>query len=179
MDVESWKVVGETEAPGIPWAATSTKDALWFTLGEGPDDDRYLRRYIPDQGFAETPGLACPDLTGSYLSFDGTNLYLSQWYKGLILKLDEAGRPIREIAVGHEISGHCHLNGSIYVLRGTEQNGGDWRLAQLDPREQHPVVRDLARLPFQCRSLTYDGARLWTNYRDGNEIIRFEIPGSR
>jgi hypothetical protein len=47
MDREKWKVAEEFEAPGIPWAAVSAGDALWFTLGEGDNDDRYLRRYVP------------------------------------------------------------------------------------------------------------------------------------
>jgi hypothetical protein len=176
MDHKSWKVLDDVEAPGIPWAAVSVGDALWFTLGEGEDDDRYLRRYLPGKGFADTPRIACPDLTGSYLSYDDKNLYLSQWYNHRILKLDSDGNIIREIAIGAEISGHVFVDGSIYVLRGTEQEGGDWRLARLDPRESVPEIRELARVPFQCRSLTYDGQRLWTNYRDAGQIICFEIP---
>ena len=173
MNRERWNVMEETEAPGTPWAAVSVGDALWFTLGEGADDDRYLRRY--DKGFSEKERIACPELTGSYLSYDGEALYLSQWYKHRILKLDRAGQIVREIAVGAEISGHVFVDGSIYVLRGTEQNGGDWRLAKLDPREAVPQVKELARVPFQCRSLAYDGEHLWTNYREAGQIVCFEI----
>ena len=173
MDPENWKVVVEVEAPGIPWAAVSVGDALWFTLGEGADDDRYLHRYVPGKGFADGPGIPCPEFTGSYLSCDGRNLYLSQWYKHRILKLDSDGNIIREIAVGAEISGHAFVDGLIYVLCGTEQNGGDWRLAQLDPGEAAPEVHDLAHVPFQCRSLAFDGTRFWTNHREADRIVRF------
>ena len=176
MDHKSWAVLDDVEAPGIPWAAVSAGDALWFTLGEGEDDDRYLRLYLPGKGFADAPRIPCPDFTGSYLGYDGKNLYLSQWYNHRILKLDSDGKIIREIAVGAEISGYAFVDGSIYVLRGTEQDGGDWRLARLDPRETVPEIRELARIPFQCRSLTYDGRHLWTNYRDAGEIICFAIP---
>jgi hypothetical protein len=176
MDHESWKILNDVEAPGIPWAAVSAGDALWFTLGEGEDDDRYLRRYLPGKGLADAPRIACPDFTGSYLGYDGKNLYLSQWYNHRILKLDSDGKIIREIAVGAEISGYAFVDGFIYVLRGTEQDGGDWRLARLDPRESAPEIRELARIPFQCRSLTYDGRHLWTNYRDAGETICFAIP---
>src|SRR5688500_9566885 len=51
IDREKWSVGEEREAPGIPWAAVSAGEALWFTLGEGPEDDRYLRRYFVGQGF--------------------------------------------------------------------------------------------------------------------------------
>jgi len=176
LEKRSWRVIEEMEAPGIPWAAVSAGDALWFTLGEGAEDDRYLRRYVVGKGFSETDRIACPDLTGSYLSYDGECLYLSQWYKYRILKLDAKGTVLREIAVGAEISGHAFVGGSIYVLRGTEQNGGDWRLARLDPREATPEVEELARVPFQCRSLAFDGERLWTNHREADRIVCFAKP---
>src|SRR6478672_9716157 len=91
MDRTNWKVLEEIKAPGIPWAAVSVSDALWFTLGEGADDDRYLWRYVPGKDFSEEGRIPCPELTGSYLSYDSENLYLSQWYKYRILKLDNKG----------------------------------------------------------------------------------------
>ena len=177
LEKESWRVIEEVEAPGIPWAAVAAGESLWFTLGEGPDDDRYLRRYVAGQGFSERI-FPCPEFTGSYLGFDGEHLYLSQWYNFRILKLDGKGNILREIAIGAEISGHTFVNGLIYVLRGTEQNGGDWRLARLDPREDAPKVEELARVPFQCRSLAFDGKRLWTNHREADQIVSFTLPGN-
>jgi hypothetical protein len=176
MDRKKWKVIEEEEAPGIPWAAVSAGDSLWFTLGEGDEDDRYLWRYAAGRGFSETDRIACPELTGSYLSFDGETLYLSQWYKYRILKLDAKGNVTREIAIGAEISGHVFVAGLIYVLRGTEQNGGDWRLARFDPRETTPRVEELARVPFQCRSLAFDGEHLWSNHREADQIVCFARP---
>ena len=176
IERKSWTVNGEEEAPGIPWAAVFVGENLWFTLGEGPEDDRYLWRYINGRGFSETDRIACPDLTGSYLSYDGEHLHLSQWYNHRILKLDAKGNIVREIAIGAEICGHVFLDRSIYVLRGTEQDGGDWRIARLDPRETVPQIEELARIPFQCRSLTSDGECFWTNHRDANEIVSFAIP---
>jgi hypothetical protein len=76
IDVETWTVVKETDAPGIPWAAVATNGTLRFTVGEGAEDDRYLRSYDPASGFGEDR-IACPEFTGSYLSFDGDHLYLS------------------------------------------------------------------------------------------------------
>ncbi|PYJ52803.1 MAG: hypothetical protein DME83_04275, partial [Verrucomicrobia bacterium] len=80
IDTEAWRVLEEKEAPGIPWAAVSTNGTLRFTIGEGPYDDRYIRRFNPESGFSETDRIACPEFTGSYLSYDGDHLYLSQWY---------------------------------------------------------------------------------------------------
>jgi hypothetical protein len=177
IDVKGWAVVEEVAAPGIPWAAASAGGDLWFTMGEGPDDDRYLRRYLPGKGFSETERIACPEFTGSYLSFDGEQPYLSQWYKHRILKLDMKGNILREIPIGAEICGHAFVDGMIYVLRGTEQGNEDWRIARLDPRDETPEVEDLALVPFACRSLTFDGTNFWANHRAANEIVSFSLPG--
>jgi hypothetical protein len=179
IDVKTWAVFEQTEAPGIPWAAVSTGDDLWFNIGEGPDDDRYLRRYLPGKGFSETERIACPEFTGSYLSYDGEDLYLSQWYKHRILKLDASGNILRVIDVGAEICGHVFVDGLSYVLRGTEQGNEDWRIARFDPREETPKVRDVAHVPFQCRSLTFDGQHFWTNHRAANETVSFAMPGEK
>ena len=174
IDIQTWTVVKEADAPGIPWAAVSTGEAIRFTIGEDPDDDRYLRTYDPMRGFAQDR-IACPEFTGSYLSFDGDHLYLSQWYKHRILKLDASGNILRAIDVGAEICGHVFVDGLIYVLRGTEKPDEDWRIGRLDPRQESPGIEDLARVPFPCRSLTFDGTNFWTNHRPANEIVSFAL----
>jgi hypothetical protein len=176
IDPKKWEVLQEKEPPGIPWAAVATNGTLRFTIGEGPNDDRYIRRFAPETGFSEGDKIACPEFTGSYLSYDGENIYLSQWYKHRILKLDAKGNIVRAIDIGAEISGHAFVNGMIYVLRGTEQNGESWTIARLDPREENPKVTDIANVPFACRSLTFDGTNFWSNHRAANEIVSFAFP---
>ena len=149
---------------------------LRFTIGEGPDDDRYIRQFNSESGFSETDRIACPEFTGSYLSNDGEHLYLSQWYKHRILKLDASGNIIRIVDIGAEISGHTFVDRLMYVLRGTEQNGESWTIARLDPREQTTHVKDIAVVGFACRSLTFDGERFWSNHRAANEIVSFRLP---
>jgi len=178
IDPTKWVVVEETDAPGIPWAAVATNGTLQFTIGEGPNDDRYIRQFIPRSGFPDTDRVACPEFTGSYLSYDGESLYLSQWYKHRILKLDANGNILRKIDVGAEISGHTFVNGMIYVLRGTEQNGESWTIARFDLSQKTPEIKDLATIPFACRSLTFDGEYFWSNHRAANEIIAFTLPNS-
>lgn len=177
MQPESWKVLEEFDPPGIVWAAVVTNHGLRLTIGKGLNDDRHICSYEPGQGFRRL--FACPEFTGSYLGFDGTYLYLSQWYKGRILQLDESGKPQREIAVGAEISGYTFVEGQLYVIRGHENQGGDsekWRIARLDPRQEKPEVEDLATIPFAARSLVYDGECFWSNHRPGKETISFTIP---
>lgn len=176
IDPKTWRTIEEREAPGIPWAAVATNGALSFTIGEGADDDRYIRRFIPNAGFLETDRIACPELTGSYLSFDGEHLYLSQWYKQRILKLDSNGDILRTIDIGADICGHSFVDGLVYVLRGAEKPIEDWRIARLDSRQETPKVEDLARVPFACRSLVFDGEQFWSNHRAANEIVSFSLP---
>ena len=176
IDPKEWKVLEEIEPPGIPWAAVATNGALRFTIGEGPNDDRYIRRFTPETGFSDQDKIACPEFTGSYLSYDGESLHLSQWYQHRILKLDANGEITRVIDIGAEISGHVVVDGVIYVLSGTEQNGESWTIARLDPREEKPEVKDIAVVPFACRSLTFDGELFWSNYRAKDAIISFVLP---
>jgi hypothetical protein len=168
------EILEEIDPPGIVWAAVATNGAMHVTIGKGLNDDRYVYRYDGNGRFEKL--FACPDLTGSYLSFDGANLYLSQWYEKRILKYVNSGNVVRTIGIGAEICGHTLVDGIIYVLRGVERPNEDWRIARLDPREETPEVKDLAGVPFAARSLTFDGENFWSNHRAANETICFSLP---
>jgi hypothetical protein len=172
----AWKVFKEAEAPGIPWAAVSSGEALYFNLGEGPNDDRYLRLFRPNHGFSESDRVACPDFTGSYISYHERHVYLSQWYKHRVLKLDSRGDILSVYEVGAEICGHTVVDGTLYVLRGTEQGDEDWKISRLNLQTPAAPIEDLAKVPLPCRSLAFDGECFWTNHRVANEIVRFALP---
>jgi outer membrane protein assembly factor BamB len=174
IDPENGTVLKEQEAPGIPWAAVAVNGELRFTIGEDPDDDRYIYRYTPEGGFSKM--FACPEFTGSYLSFDGKNVYMSQWYKKRVLKFDDKGNVLREIYVGAEICGHTFAHDSLYVLRGQEQPNEYWRIARVNFQEEKPIAKDIAVVPFASRSLTFDGELFWSNYRAKDTIISFALP---
>jgi hypothetical protein len=179
IDMKTWKTVEEIDPPGVVWAAVSTTDGWRFTVGKGLNDDRYVYRYAAGEGFRKS--FVCPEFTGSYLSFDGEHLYLSQWYKGRILKCARDGNVLRQIDVGAEICGHTFVDGDIYVIRGRENKDDptrseEWRICRLNPREEKPEAVDLATIPFAARSLTFDGERFWSNHRAGNETISFTVP---
>lgn len=174
VDAGKLQILDEVDPPGAVWAAVLTNDAWRLTIGKGLNDDRYVYRYTPENGFARL--FACPEFAGSYLSFDGSSLYFSQWYKGEIHRVDDAGNITRTIRVEAEVSGHTFVDGLLYVLRGTEQNGEHWTIARLDPREETPVVSDVAAVPFACRSLAFDGEKFWANHRAAGEIVSFTVP---
>ncbi len=196
VDRENCKIADEVDPPGVVWAAVATNGAVHVTIGKGTNDDRFVYRYDSKDGFTKL--FACPDLAGSYLSYDGENLYLSQWYEQRILKLDKKGNIIHKIDVGGEICGHVFANGALFVLRGTENvprpqyAGGpptperfktgakegeeQWWISRLDLREKTPEVKDLAKITFAARSLTFDGKNFWSNHRAANEIVSFSLP---
>ncbi|MEO5717373.1 MAG: hypothetical protein ABIR29_02250 [Chthoniobacterales bacterium] len=177
---EELKVVEEIDPPGVVWSAVMTDDGWRLTIGKGLNDDRYVYRYSTADGFAKL--FACPEFTGSYLSFDGEHLYLSQWYKGDVHQVDDRGNIARTINVGAEVCGHTCVDGKLYVLRGQENKdvpgkAEEWCLARLDLAEKNPTIEDLASVPFAARSLTYDGENFWSNHRAANETVSFTLPG--
>lgn len=179
LDAERWKITEEIDPPGIVWGGVATNGSIYFTIGKGLNDDRYVYHYAPDKRFSKL--FACPDLTGSYLSYDGDHLYFSQWYTGDIHKVDDLGKILRTINVGAEICGHTFVDGMIYVIRGKENKdvpdkSEEWRVARLDPRQETPKVEDLATIPFASRSLTFDGKNFWSNHRAAGETISFSLP---
>ena len=172
--IDAMEIVEEVDPPGIVWAAVATNGAIHTTIGKGLNDYRYVYRYGGNGRFEKL--FACPDFTGSFLSFGGEHYYLSQWYKGQIHQMDDTGKIGRTIEIGAEICGHTFVDGIIYVLRGAEKPNEEWRIARLDPREETPEIKDLAIVPFACRSLTFDGEHFWANHRAANETVAFDLP---
>jgi len=196
LNADGSKIVDEVDPPGVVWGAVATNGALHMTIGKGTEDNRYVYRYEAKKGFSKL--FACPDFAGSYLSYDGKNLYMSQWYEQRILKFDEKGKLLGEIGIGAEICGHTFADGTLYVLRGTENvprpqyAGGpptperfksgakpgeeQWWIARLNLRDKRHDVVDVAKVPFAARSLTFDGKNFWSNHRAANETICFSVP---
>lgn len=189
---DALEIIEEVDPPGVIWAAVQSNGAMHCTIGKGTNDDRYVYRYDATNGFTKL--FACPDFAGSYLSYDGENLYLSQWYEQRILKMDKDGKVAGKIDIGAEICGHAFANGALFVLRGTEnvprpqyadgpptpdrfRSGAkpgeeQWWIA----RVENANVTDIAKVPFAARSLTFDGENFWTNHRAANETICFSLP---
>jgi len=175
INPRQWTVIEEEKVPGIPWGMTVVGDELRVVCGVGEDDDRVIKRFVPGHGFKTSGTIECPDKTGSQLSYDGTYLYLSQWYNRRILGLDELGEIVREISVPHQICGQCFVDGSFYLVTTEDEESGEYFLTRVsangDVRSE-----DLARIPFAARALAHDGSRFWTNHREANQIVSFDAP---
>jgi outer membrane protein assembly factor BamB len=176
IDPHTWMAIDEGEAPGQPWGMTFVGDELRVITGKGPDDDRWIRRFIPGHGFKSEGSFRAPDSTGSQLGWDGDRLYLSQWYNQRILALDERGNVDRTIAVPHGICGQVVVEGRFYLVTTDDEASGVYWLTRVDARGATPVCEDIALIPFDARALTFDGERFWTNHREADQIVAFARP---
>ena len=174
IDIEHWTVGDEVQAPGKPYGIALAGDELRVLCGMPENDDRYIYRFVPGHGFKER--LACPEDTGSQLAYDGEFLYVAQWYKRRILKLDETGKVLRDIALHHQICGQVIVDGAFYVLTVEDEKTNDYWLTRVDVLGDRIESKDLLRIPFPARALAFDGERFWTNHRENHEIVAFAKP---
>jgi outer membrane protein assembly factor BamB len=172
IDAARWTVRDEAQAPGGPFGMTVVGDELRAVIAHGENEhDRYIYRFIPGHGF-KNDRLACPDLTGSHLGFDGDVLFLSQASYRKILALDAQGEITREIPVERIPLGMTIADGRFYLLT-SDYEFENMQLQAVDARGEVPQVETLAAIPFDARGLTYDGSRFWTSHRDENQIVAF------
>lgn len=176
IDPTHWTARDEAVAPGKPWGMTVVGDELRVLYGEGPNDDRFIARYVAGHGFHDDWRIACPEGTGSHLGFDGDRLYLSQWYNKRILTLDDAGNIGTIINLPHQICGMVVVDAHIYALTTDDESSTDYWITRIDARGASPVIDDLARVPFHARALAFDGTLFWTNHRENNEMVAFARP---
>lgn len=176
IDPRQWRVIEEDRAPGKPWGMTVVGDELRVICGEGDDDTRVIRRFIPGHGFKTQDAIGCPDDTGSQLSYDGVRLYVSQWYNKRILGIDDRGATVRTIDVPRGICGQCYVDGTFYALTTDDEESQDYFLTRVAVNGAGPTVEDLGRVPFHARALAFDGHKFWTNHREQNEIVAFAMP---
>jgi len=168
-----WTVIEEENVPGRPWGMTVVGDELRVICGIGENDDRIIKRFVPGHGFKSKDSIECPEATGSQLSYDGTWLYLSQWYNRRILGLDDVGKVVRQIDVPHQICGQCFVDGHFYLVTTEDEETNDYFLTRVWANGE-TRSEDLARIPFAARALAFDGSRFWTNHREANQIVAFE-----
>lgn len=174
LDPGTLEVLQETSAPGIPWGMTSVGGELRVVCGEPPDDNRFIRRFVPGQGF-QGRRVGCPEDTGSQLSFDGKSLFLSQWYNRRILEIDDTGNVKRTLDLPHQICGQTFANGTLYALTTEDEKTHDYWITRIDQTSGTARFEDVAHVPFHARALAFDGKNFWTNHREAHEIVTFAL----
>jgi len=176
LDARNGAVFEEVTAPGKPYGMCVTGDALRVIVAED-NDDRYIRRYIFGKDF-KSEKLPCPDLTGSFLAYDGDALFVSQRFDQRIVEIDADGRVLRSIAMPRQITGITIAGGRIYTVGSSDTSDANYLLTRIDARRDVPEIVDLAAIGFVARGLAFDGSRFWTNDRDAHAIVAFAVPGA-
>jgi hypothetical protein len=178
VDKRQGRVFEEFPAPGRPIGMCVVGDELRVVSSEnGKEDNRFIRRYVPGHGFKEKDKVPCPDDSGSFVAYDGDLLYLSQRFNKRILAVDEKGNVIRIVAeLPLEITGMTIFGGCFYLATSAGADSGDYRITKVDARKPAPEIADLATVPFEARSLCYDGERFWTNQRWEHQFVAFRLP---
>ncbi len=174
LDKNQGTVIDEAESPGKPVGGVVTGDELRFVVSE-KDDSRFIRRFVPGHGF-KSEAIPCPDDTGSFLAFDGERLWLTQRRLQRVLELDAHYAVARTIESPAQILGATVANGKIVLSLWFGAKAGGAALGTLDPHAADPAVTVVARSPFVCIALGYDGSRFWTNDQRANAIVAFGLP---
>jgi len=174
INPDTWKVLWEVKAPGVPFGMVSIGEELRVLCGETAEDYRIIRRLIPDHGFDTIFKLPCPDDTGSQLGFDGSSLYVSQWYNKVILQIGIDEQVQKSLASPRGICGQVFVDNGIYLATTDEEETDNYFLTRIDLKSE--TARDVARIPFGARALAHDGKHFWTNHRENHEVVCFTLP---
>ena len=174
IEAATWEVRAEFAAPGKPYGMAVLDGTIRVVVSVNDDDDRYLYTLVPGKGFDLESKIALPDLSGSHLASDGTNLYLLQMGKRQIVTLDGSGAVKAEHLLPVRLAGIGFADGRLYGLAGDEEFE-NLHIATIDISGPEVVVTDLASISDEARALTHDGAAWWTSYRDENQIGSFSI----
>lgn len=176
VNLRDWSIVKSATAPGSIWGLAAGPQGLAAVCGIGPDDDRYLYQYDFENGFRADHHML-PDVTGAYVAYDrAAQLYLTQWYKKRVIKLDDSGKAVNSIETPHEPCGICLVDDAFYLLGTDDERTDEYFLSRLTLGRFGPVIEDVARVAFPGRSLAFDGTFFWSNHRAAHEIVAFELP---
>jgi hypothetical protein len=55
-----------------------------------------------------------------------------------------------------------------------DEETNEYFLTKVSANGNH-AAEDLAKIPFAARALAFDGSRFWTNHREANQIVSFEV----
>lgn len=174
LDLAASRLGDWTTTPDTAIGLAASKDRVWAVCGYGPDEDRHVFEYDLDGRQLRDP-VRCPDGTGSYVTYDGNDLYLSQWYNRRVFKStgDSGFEPLLTAQRG--ICGIAAVDGSLTLLTTSDENTDDYFLERFDPSGAAAGGFDLAIVPFRARSLVWTGSEFLTNHREAGEIVAFSL----
>jgi hypothetical protein len=174
IDPQTWAVTDEVVAPGKPYGLAVVGNEMRAVVSIGEDDDRYLFRFVPGQGFDESSKIACPDFTGSHLASDGTTLYLGQMGLRRIVTLNDAGAVVREFPLPTRIVG-MGFGADGFSVISCDEEFENLKLARFDLAGKNDL-EPVAGIAFEgARALAWDGSAWWTSDREIGDIVSFTV----
>lgn len=174
IDPTNGAVLQEVAAPGKPYGLAVLGNELRAVLSVGADDDRYFYRFSPGTGFDLASKTACPDLTGSHLASDGGLLYLAQMHYRRILIIGRDASIQREVPLPSPIGGMGFYSGTLYVISADDEFE-NLHFSTFNSHEEKPAITEVATIPFDARSLAFDGQVWWTSHREASQIVSFTV----
>ncbi len=172
IDRASWQKRSELSPPGMPWGMAYADGQLIATCGEESEDVRRIRRFV--HGNWQPSFIPCPDDTGSHLGVHNGRVVLGQWYNQVLLELDENGAILRRYESAHGIAGVAIDGDKAFLLTTDDEDAGEYWITQLDLVAG--VSTDVALVPFHARGLAWDGERFFTNHREADRTVTFQLP---
>ena len=173
-DPRTWRIRDEFVPPSEALGITSTGPDLRLVLApaiDEPDldrDRRYVYRFSPDTGFSHC--FPCPDASGSFLAHADGTLYLSQAWDKRLVELDGRGAAVRRVRLERRPVGMTIVDGAFYLVT-VDDAWGDGRFERLGIGDDASSIRTLRSLPFEPRSVAFDGERFWIADRNGHAIV--------
>ena len=161
-----------TSTPGTAWGLAAGADRAWAVCGWGPDNDRHLFEFDLNGRQIGEP-LRCPDGTGSYISHDGRDLFLCQWYNRRVFRLTRSAEFEPVLTAKRGICGIAAEGRSLTLLTTSDEHSDDYFLERYDLSDPVATGTDVARVPFRARSLAWTGSEYLTNHREAGEIVAF------
>lgn len=176
VDPKTWSVVHDVPAPGKPYGIAPLGDALHVVVSDnGEEDDRYLYRFTPRDGFIAGSKTACPQMTGSHIASDGKQLYLGQAHERRIVTLDAAYAITEEFALTTRTGGFGFgPAGELYFL-AADAEFDNLTFGTLALKAGGSTFEAIAPFDAGCRSLAFDGSVWYTSNREAGEIVAFTV----
>jgi hypothetical protein len=176
IDPDAWSVVREVPAPGKPYGIAPLGGALHIVVSDGgEEDDRYLYRFVPHEGFIAESKTPCPQMTGSHIASDGKCLYLGQAHERRIVALDAAYGITDTFALSTRTGGFGFgPEGKLYFI-AADEDFDNLTFGTLALKGSDSAFEAIATIDAGFRSLAFGGSAWYTSDRENGEIVTFTV----
>lgn len=176
IDTNTWSVVHDVAAPGKPYGIAALNGALHVVVSDGgEEDDRYLYRFVPREGFIADSKTPCPQMTGSHVASDGTRLYLGQAHERRIVTLDDAYQITEAFPLTTRTGGFAFGPQDACYFIAADADFDNLTFGTIALKAGTTSFEAIAPFDAGFRSLAFDGSVWYTSNREDREIVAFTL----